>query len=153
MSKEPWFEGSRNGRFPLAVIDTGLSDPGQFFAETTGLMAGVSSARLIGQQDGSVDIETNEGRMARTNVVVTRGDAEISVEFDETYQAGKLVTGQSHHLHRFVEASEGTVCHVKITDVKAPGVLGFFYRIFAAKNIGSAFLTAYEIYGAAHCGK
>jgi len=113
-------------------------------------MPGISVSRLLGQEDGRIEIETNEGRMTRTNVIVRRDKTEVSVEFDETYQAGRFVTGRSHHLHRFEGTSDGTGCHVLITDVKAPGLLGFLYRVFGANNIGSAFLKAYDKYGAAH---
>lgn len=138
------------GRFPLKAIVDGLSDPGTFFSEVTSLMPGISVSRLLGQEDGRIEIETNEGRMTRTNVIVKRDEAEVIVEFDEKYHAGKFITAQSHHLHRFERISDGTDCHILITDVKAPGLLGFMYRLFGAKNIGSALLKSYGKYGAAH---
>ena len=60
----------------------------------------------------------------------------VTVELDEDYQAGSKVKARSHFLDEFT-ASAGVIDHrITISDVEAPGLLGFFYRTFGSSNIG-----------------
>ncbi len=68
------------------------------------------------------------------------------VEFDEEYQAGKTVTTNAHFFHEF-ESKESVINHrIVISNLSAPGFMGFFYKKFGSSNIGKAFLKTYKTY-------
>ena len=68
------------------------------------------------------------------------------IEFDEEYQAGNKITTTSHHLEEYTLNGSKINYHLIISDVKASGFLGFFYRIFGKKNIGNAILKSHKTY-------
>ncbi len=99
---------------------------------------------LIDQQADSVTIETNEGLMRRTNILTRLAPDSVVVEFDEEYKAGSRVTTNSHFTHHYVATGHGVTHRLTISDLTAPGLLGFLYRRFGAAKMGKAFLTAHQ---------
>lgn len=144
--KKNWFEGSNNLQTELVKVDSALKDIGQYFTALTRLMPGVTDVKLIEQGDDFVSIQTNEGIMKRTNIVVESINSKITIEFDEEYKAGKAITSNSHFLHTFKAEENSVSHHMVISSLKAPGFLGFFYRNFGSRNIGKAFLAAHKNY-------
>lgn len=68
------------------------------------------------------------------------------MEFDEEYRGKRFITANSHILHQFT-AKDGAVDHrIVISEVEAPGFLGFFYRKFGSSNIGNALLRSYKTF-------
>jgi hypothetical protein len=144
--KETWFEGSNNLQTDLPKMKESLDDIGQYFKGVISLMPGMTDVKLVDQGNDFVSIQTNEEIMKRTNILVKNANDKISIEFDEEYQAGKMVTATSHFLHKF-RTEENTINHsLVISSLKAPGLMGFFYRNFGSKNIGKAFLGAHKQY-------
>lgn len=95
-------------------------------------------------------IKTNEDLMTRT-IITKRIDVEsLVVEFDEVYEAGSKVTAMSHFIDEFTTSDTGVMHRTVISDVKAPGLLGFFYRRFGGPKMGKAFLRAYATYFERH---
>ena len=82
--------------------------------------------------------------MKRTNISIVSNKGAIIVEFDEEYQAGKTITTNSHFVEEFEAKDNGIILRVEISNLKATGFMGFFYRNFGSKNIGNAFINAYE---------
>ena len=105
-------------------------------------MPGLSEVELVEQGDDFVTIRTNEGLMKRTNLLRHVEAGRVLVEFDEVYDAGKMVTATSHYSDEFVAGGTGVRNHLIISGVEAPGVLGFLYRNFGRNIIGKAVLEA-----------
>lgn len=141
-----WFQGEGEIDCSIEQVKDAVEQPGRYFVGVVGLMPGLTSVELVEQQGDSATITTNEGLMTRTNVS-RREDADgVVVEFDEEYEAGSKVTTNSHFCEEFV-ASDGRVMHrLVMSDVNAPGFLGFFYRRFGSSKMGNAFLTASKAY-------
>jgi hypothetical protein len=106
----------------------------------------LTSVELLDQRSDSATIKTNEGLMKRTNISKRIEAESVGVEFDEEYKAGSLVTTTSHFADEFTTSDTGVTHRLVISDVKAPGFLGFFYRSFGGSRTGKAFLTAYKAY-------
>ena len=68
------------------------------------------------------------------------------IEFDEKYEAGSKVTATSHFSSEFTTSDTGVTQHLVMSDVEAPGFLGFFYQRFGNSKTGNAFLTASKDY-------
>lgn len=64
------------------------------------------------------------------------------VEFDEEYQAGSKITVKSHVSDEFMTSEIGVKHRIVLSDVKAPGLLRFFYRKFGKSSIGKAVLNS-----------
>ena len=109
-------------------------------------MPGMTSVELMEQGADNVIIKTNEGIMKRTSISIVSDKSKITLEFDEEYQAGKTITTNSHFVEEFEAKDNDIMLRVEISNLKAPGFMGFFYRYFGSKNIGNAFLKAYENY-------
>ena len=109
-------------------------------------MPGLTSVELVEQGSDFVVIRTNEGLMKRTNISKLIEAESVVVEFDEEYQAGSKITTNSHFLDEFTTSDTGVKHRTVMSDVEAPGLLGFFYRTFGKSNIGSAFLKSYKTY-------
>ena len=105
-------------------------------------MPGLTSVELVEQGDGSVTIKTNEGLMKRTNIDKRIEADRVVVEFDERYEAGSKVTTTSHFSDEFTASETGVTYRLVMSDVEAPGFLGFFYQRFGSSKTGNAFLTA-----------
>ena len=82
--------------------------------------------------------------MKRTNISKRIEADSVVVEFDEQYETGTKVTATSHFADEFTASDTGVSYRLVMSDVEAPGFLGFFYRKFGSSNIGNAFLAAYK---------
>lgn len=107
---------------------------------------GLASVELVEQESDSVTIRTNEGLMTRTNISRSIEADRVVVDFDETYEAGSRVTTTSHFCDEFTTSDTGVTYRLVMTDVAAPGFLGFFYQRFGSSKTGNAFLTASKTY-------
>lgn len=144
--KTVWFDGSNEVNCNIELVKNSFEDVGTYFVEVTKCMAGISSAKLVEQGADYVTIQTNEGLMKRTGITKKIDNDKVVIEFDENYKAGSAITTNSHIKEEF-EAIQDKVSHrVTITQLKAPGFLGFFYRNFGSSNIGNAFLEASKTY-------
>lgn len=143
-SRSIWFEGSNEILCNIRNVEKSLENIGKHYIGIISLMPGMTNVELIEQGSNYVTIKTNEGLMKRTNIMVKVKADNILVEFDEEYQAGKTVTTNSHFLDEFSAHEDKVVHHLVISDVKAPGFMGFFYRKFGSSNMGKAFLGAYK---------
>lgn len=143
-SKTIWFEGSNEIQCSIKNVEDGMKNIGEHFVRIVSLMPGMTNVDLLEQGGNYVNIKTNEGIMKRTNISTIIEVDRIVLEFDEEYQAGKTVKANSHFFHEFSKINQSVRHYVVISDLKAPGFLGFFYRNFGSSNIGKAFLKAYK---------
>lgn len=127
-------------------VQEAVDDLGQHYLDLIELMPGLSSVELVEDGADSVTIRTNEWLMKRTNISKRAAPGSVTVEFDEEYKAGSKVTTKSHFLDEFTSTDKGVTHRLVMSDVEAPGFLGFFYRKFGSNKMGNAFLTAYETY-------
>jgi hypothetical protein len=109
-------------------------------------MPGMTKVELVEEGDDFVTIRTNEGLMRRTNVSKRFEAERVVVEFDEKYQAGSRVTTTSHFLDEFTSGDGGVTLRTVVSDVEAPGFLGFLYRRFGSSKMGKAFLNSHKAY-------
>ena len=84
--------------------------------------------------------------MKRINIKKRIMPDSITVEFDEEYEAGKMITTRSHFFDAFSLTGNGIKHRTTISNIKAPGFLGFFYKVFGSTNIGKAILSSHKIY-------
>jgi len=141
---ENWFEGKTEIDSSLELIHTAMADAGQTYVEIVSLMPGISEVELIDQGVDHVQIKTNEGTMLRNNIQVSSDDQHVTVEFDETYNAGRLVSTEAHFRDEFRHNASGIIYHTIISDLNAHGIMGFFFRKFGSSNTGQAFLAAWK---------
>ncbi len=141
-----WFEGENEIACSIEDVKLAVEDLGAHYVGVVGRMPGLTSVELLEQASGSVTIKTNEGIMRRTNISTRVEPERVVVELDEEYQAGSKVTATSHFLDEFTSSEVGVAHRVVISDVGAPGFLGFFYRKFGSSKMGNAFLDAHASY-------
>ncbi len=141
-----WFEGEREIGCDIGDVKRAADDLGALFVGVVGLMPGLTSVELVDLGGAAVTIRTSEGLMERTYVSKRVEDDRVVVEFDERYQAGSKVTTTSHFRHEFVASSTGVTHRLVLSDVAAPGFLGFLYRTFGSSRTGNAFLAAYKAF-------
>ncbi len=110
-----WFEGDNEIDCSLRLVEREVDDLGALYQGIVALMPGLTNVELVDQGDDHVTIKTNEGLMRRSH-------------FQDDFTA--TATGVRHHL--------------AMSDVEAPGFLGFFYRRFGSAKTGTAFLSAYK---------
>lgn len=146
LQKKVWFEGISSIDCDIQVIEKSLSDIGKHYTDVISLMSGLTSVELVESGENSLTIMTNEGLMTRTNISIVKSDDSIIVQFDEEYRAGKTITTNSHFFEEFSAKDNKVIQRIIISDLKAPGFMGFFYRTFGSKNIGNAFLGSYKKY-------
>ena len=139
-----WFEGRGEIDCNIQHVKQALDNPGELFVGITSLMPGLTSVELVEQGTNSVTIKTNEGLMKRTNISRRIEAESVVVEFDERYEAGSKVTATSHFTEEFTTSDTGVTHHLVMSDVEAPGFLGFFYRNLGSSRMGNAFLAAYK---------
>ena len=144
--KSTWFEGSNEINCDVQKVRSSLENPGEYFKGVVSLMPGMKEVELIDQGADFVNIKTNEGLMKRTNISVSIEDERVVVEFDEEYQAGKTITTNSHFMNEYIKNDSAVNYRTVISNVKAPGFMGFFYRSFGSSNIGKSFLEANKKY-------
>lgn len=141
-----WFEGNNELECSIQDVKQPLEELGAHFVGVIGCMPGMTTVELLDQTTDSVTIKTNEGIMKRTNITVGIEAERVLVEFDEEYQAGSKITTTSHFADEFTTSATGVTHHIVISDVTAPGLLGFFYRKFGSSKMGNAFLGAHASY-------
>ncbi len=139
-----WYEGTVDFNCDLEKIKSAFENIGETYVDVVRLMPGLSAVELIEQGPDFVIIKTNEGIMKRTNIRVDSNPERLLVEFDEEYQAGKMLTTSSHFQDEFRVSPNGIIFKTIISDLKAPGFMGFFYRHFGSSNTGAAFLSAWK---------
>ncbi len=139
-----WFEGKNEIDCSIQQVKQALDDPGELFVAVTSHMPGMTSVELVEHGTDSVTIRTNEGLMKRTNISKRIEAESVVVEFDEKYEAGSKVAATSHFAEEFTASDTGVTYRLVMSDVEAPGFLGFFYRKLGSSNIGNAFLAAYK---------
>jgi hypothetical protein len=100
----------------------------------------------VEQRGDSVTIRTNEGLMHRTNIAKMIEADRVVLESNERYEAGSKVTTTAHFHDEFIATDTGVTHRLVISDVAAPGLLGFFYEKFGSSKTGNAFLMAYKAY-------
>ncbi|NND35412.1 MAG: hypothetical protein HKN76_22685 [Saprospiraceae bacterium] len=84
--------------------------------------------------------------MKRTNISINSENMSTTLEFDEEYQAGNTVTTNAHFRHEFVKSENDLILLLVISDLTAPGFMGFFYKNFGSSTMGQAFLKSYKSY-------
>lgn len=139
-----WFEGTNDIRCGIDELRQALEHPGRTFAGVVELMPGMTGVELVDEAPGSVTIRTDEGLMTRAHITGHDDADTLVLEFDEAYAAGSRLTTTAHFRHEFTPAEGGVQHRLVISEVAAPGFLGFFYRSFGGSNIGNAFLTAHK---------
>lgn len=142
--KKYWFQGSNEIRVELKSISNSLNQKSELFQGIIARMPGMTSAEIIEKGDDFVTIKTNEGIMKRTNIKTDISSEKIIVTFDEEYQAGKTIKTSSHFQHEYINKPDGVAHNLTISNLKASGVAGFFYRNFGSSNIGKAFLKSHK---------
>jgi hypothetical protein len=141
-----WFEGENEIACTIQQVKDGFEDVGEHFLAVVSLFPGLTNVELVTHAPDSVTIKTNEGIMTRTNISKRVEADSVVIEFDEKYEAGTKVTATSHFVDEFSTSGAGVKHHLVMTDVAAPGFLGFFYRAFGGSKTGNAFLKAYKEY-------
>jgi hypothetical protein len=141
-----WFEGENEIGCTLERVTEALGNYGEQFVGVTSLLPGLTTVELVEQGGDSVTIRTNEGLMERTNISKRIETDGVVVEFNEQYAAGSAVTVTSHYSDEFRASRDGVTHRIVISDLEAPGLLGFFYRRFGSSKAGNAFLTATKAY-------
>ena len=143
--EKKWFEGSNIIECSIGEIENIIENHGKFFTGVASFMPGLTSVELIDEGKDHVIIKTNEGIMKRTNIKKRHEPNKVVIEFDEEYQA-HMVTANSHYLEEFITSEDGVNHRTVISDIKAPGLVGFFYRSFGSANIGKAVLKSFKTY-------
>lgn len=141
-----WFEGSIGIECNIQQVKDSFKNHGEHYTRVISLMPGLTSVELVEQGSDFVTIKTNEGLMKRTNFSKCIEDESVVVEFDEEYQAGRMITTKSHYLEEFSTSDTGVLHRTVLSGVEAPGFLGFFYRKFGKSSIGNALLKSYKTY-------
>ncbi|MBL7122113.1 MAG: hypothetical protein ISS12_09030 [Candidatus Marinimicrobia bacterium] len=141
-----WFDGSNNIDCDIQQVKQSLENLGEHYVAIVGLMPGLSSVELVDQGPDYVTIKTNEGYMKRTQIALRINGESVVVEFDEEYKAGSMITTRSHFSESFTPTTSGIEYRLVISNLTAPGFMGFFYRNFGSSNTGNAFLNSYKTY-------
>ena len=137
-----WFEGTCDVDCEMGQVNRALENPGALFTGIVRHMPGLTSVELVEQGHDSVTIRTNEGLMKRSNISKRIEADRAVVEFDELYEAGSKVTTTSHFSEEYTTGGTGVTYRLVMSNVEAPGLLGFFYQRFGSSKTGNAFLQA-----------
>jgi hypothetical protein len=146
MNKSIWFEGINDIECNIENIKQSIDTYNELFVNVVRLTPGITSAEIIEKANKSITIKTNEGIMKRTNISTTINDESVILEFDEEYQVGQKIQVNTHYFHEFTVIGNNIKHRIILSDVKAPGFLGFFYRNFGKSNIGNSILNSYRDY-------
>ena len=147
-----WFEGKSEIGCEIQEVKDAFENHGENFTGVVGLMPGMTSVELVDQGADFATIKTNEGLMQRTNISKRFKAGSVEVEFDEKYEAGSKVSTTAHFSEQYTTGDQGVTHHLIISNVAAPGFLGFFYRRFGGSKTGQAFLKAEKGYFERHRG-
>jgi hypothetical protein len=137
-----WFEDDIEVGCGVPEVQRAVEDHGRFFVGITSLMPGMESVELIEQGDDWATIRTNEGIMKRTKISKNIETQLVTVDFDEVYEAGSKVTARPHFHQEFTANDTGATHRLVMSDVEAPGFLGFLYQRLGSSKMGNAFLKA-----------
>ncbi|MBC8147166.1 MAG: hypothetical protein H8E98_04200 [Bacteroidetes bacterium] len=124
-------------------VNKSLRNIGDHYKQLISEYPGMTAVELIDQGNDFVTIKTNEGTMKRTNISVNRSESKIIIELDEEYITSAITTN-SHIVEKFDRKDDIIELQIEISNLKAPGFLGFFLRNFGSKNIGNGFLDSYK---------
>ena len=141
-----WFENYNEIDCDIQKVKQSFNNYGEHYVGVISLMPGLTSAEVMEEGIDFVTIKTNEGLMRRTNISKTVDKERVIVEFDEEYQAGRMIKVKSHSLDDFTISGEKVKHRTVLSEVKAPGFLGFFYRTFGKSSIGNSLLESYKIF-------
>ena len=141
--KKIWYQKSTMIACKIEDINKSLSDIGKHYGELVSVYPGMATVELIEQGKDFLTIKTNEGTMKRTNIAVDTSKDKILIQFDEEYITSKITTN-SHFVEKFEAKNDNIVLNIEISNLIAPGILGFFLRNFGSKNIGNGFLDSYR---------
>ena len=130
-----------------------VTNLGEYYVGVVNLMPGLTSVDLEEQGSDFVIIRTNEGLMKRTYISVQIEGDSVVIEFDEEYQAGRMITTKSHYVDDFTTSATGVKHSTKISDVVALGLLCFFYRTLAKNSTGKAVLNSHKTYFEKQCSE
>jgi hypothetical protein len=137
--KTNWFQGSTVINTSLEDVEHSLSDLGAYFVGVISKMPSMTRVKLVEQGEDYVIIKTNEGLITRTNISKKTDGKSIIVEFDEAYQVEGAITTKAHFRDEFTESEEQVTHRLAISNLKAPGFMGFFYKNFRSSSMGQAF--------------
>ncbi len=137
-----WFEGTSELHCTLEDVQQSLTNPGEHYLEVTRRMPGLTSVELVDQSHDSLAIKTNEGLMRRSNLTKRIKSGQLTVDFDEVYEAGSRITISSRFHDEFATSENGVTYRLVISDVQASGLGGFLYRRFGSSKIGKSLLAA-----------
>ncbi len=140
-----WLEGECEIDCDIERVTASLTDLGAHYAAVVAQMPGMTTVDLVDNRPGLVRIRTNEGLMTRSNITVRGQDESIVVEYDEEYEAGRMIVS-SHHRDDFSASGKGIRYRTVVSDLTATGVLGFFYQRFGRSSMRNAFLLSYRSY-------
>ncbi len=141
-----WFENFDKIECSIQKVKQSFNNYGEHYVGVISLMPGLTSVEVIEEGIDFVTIKTNEGLMRRTNISKTIDDESVIVEFDEEYQAGRMINVKSHSLDEFTVSGEKVKHRTVLSEVKAPGFMGFFYRTFGKSSIGNSLLKSYKTF-------
>ena len=142
--KTIWFAGANELDCKIERVEKSLNNLGEYFVGIIGKMPSMTKVELVEQGDNFVTLQTNEGLMKRTNISKKVEGEIIVLEFDEEYQAGNTITTTSHFKDEFEKSNNIVIHRITISNLKATGIMGFFYRNFGSSSIGKAFLNAHK---------
>ena len=138
-----WYQESTKIACNIKDINKSLNNLGEHYRELIVEYPGMTTVELIEHGKDYVTIKTNEGLMKRTNISVLMSEDKTFVEFDEEYITSKLKTN-SDFVEKFEAKNDNIELQIEISNIVAPGFLGFFLRNFGSKNIGNGFLDSYK---------
>lgn len=141
-----WYKSSEEINCQLDTVKQEVKSMGQLLVGVVKLMPGLTSVELIEATEDTVIIKTNEGLMNRSNILISLDKNLVTIDFNESYQAGKMSEFLTHYKHIFEMKDDGVLHTCEISNVKASGFMGFLYKNFAKKSIGSATMNAYKKY-------
>ena len=141
-----WFESSNEIECNIQKVKESFNNYGKHYMGIISLMPGLTNVKIIEEGPGFVSIRTNEGIMKQTNISKIVQDDKLIVEYDEDYQAGKKINVKTHYLDEFIFVENKVKHRTVLSNVKATGILGFFYKIFGKSSIGNAILKSYKTF-------
>ena len=140
-----WLEGESDIDCDLGQVRESLEHPGEHHVGVVSRMPGMTTVELVDQGPDSVTIRTNEGLMSRSHISVRAEAERIIADFDEDYRAGKMNFTSHHHLE-FTAQDNGVHLRVVLSDLDAPGLMGFFYRRLGRRSMRKAFVQSHRDY-------
>lgn len=141
-----WYENNNEIDCDIQKIKESFNNWGEHYAAVISFMPGLTSVELLEQGKDFVTIRTNEGLMKRTNIFMNIENERVIVEFDEEYHAGRMINVQSHYWDEFIQRGSIVKHRIVLSNVHAPGLLGFFYVKMGKSSIGNALLKSYKTF-------